>query len=121
MTDVTKLNVLHVVALAPELKGWDRHYPTGSTMWIVKNLNGKYLKPYAVEVVASTAVTGRGNNQAYLVQVHTTVEDYFDSVSSQFDIVGVSEEDVLSTVTNLIGMHNQLSKSFKKLFTKRSV
>lgn len=109
MFDTRKLNPFAVIFQNVSDKGWAFLPEVNSYIWIVKNSNGNYSSPYIVKVVASVEIDA--NDKGCLVYVTTNVDDYFDHVSSSFDIIGTSEADVRSKAASIYNKHKERAKS----------
>lgn len=104
-------NLGQVLSASIVMKGWDELPEPGTTIWIVKNIGGTYHKPYDVTVVATHA---QGNEKACLIYVDTHIDGYYSHVSSVFDIIGESKEDVEDKVAKLIIAHKSKSESLTR-------
>ena len=104
-------NLGQVLTASNQMKGWDTLPEPGTTIWIIKNINGKYYTPYSVDVLATYE---QGSSKASLVYVDTHIEGYYDHVSSTFDIIGKSKEEVEHRVVEILSANKRREDSFKR-------
>lgn len=119
--DVSKLKPVTVGVASKEAKWVSDDLSVGDTVWVVKNIAGKYTKPYEVLVSSDVSSTWDGSYvYGFLALVETEVDSYYTSITNM-DILGLSEEDVLSKVKKLLKKQKKHVKARKTSIVLRKI
>jgi hypothetical protein len=96
-----------------EKRGFQKDIRKGQTIFVAKN-NAGVLDP-TQKVVANTDVVDYDGLKGVLVTAHTSLGCYMFSVTSQFDVIGFTEEEVEDAITKMQAEEKALRKRMNEL------
>lgn len=111
---------MNVIGIHKKLRGFDKEYFKGDTIFFIKNDNGKYHSIIEAQVVNHVTYDGM---EAILCIIRTHIEDYLTTVYCHCDIVAPTEYEMELTILKLnksiIERNKALIKAREEVFKIR--